>query len=305
MNIDKKGLIEIIQSSDKEELEFSSKTLTGLSNKSLTSLLQKLAKKMGETEVYVEVGVFQGLSLLSVAKVVPDKVCYGVDNFSQFDPEGINLSMVKSRAKEIGCKNYEVINKDFELALKSLSNSINGKEVGLYFVDGPHDYRSQLLCLEMIKPFLSSNAIIIIDDCNYLHVRQATADFCQLNPEFKVCFQTYSDGHPHNFKVDERDRWWNGVNLIIKDEENRFEGVQVPTDPERRIFFSDHLFMSGKMPEQIAEMNLMVSSLVKLDIIKFLRSTWKIWRKRNLQSNGRFGGRNTFSQNLKYDRITK
>ncbi|MBK7410887.1 MAG: class I SAM-dependent methyltransferase [Saprospirales bacterium] len=56
---------------------------------------------------------------------------------------------------EIGVFQYAtVINQDYEDALENLKTHIGEKKVGLFFIDGPHDYRSQLMCLLLIQPFL-------------------------------------------------------------------------------------------------------------------------------------------------------
>lgn len=301
-----KNILNHIESSQSGDLLFRHPELTGLSNTSLTSLLQRLSKCLDvEEEVYLEVGVFQGLSLLSVAKSAEEVTCFGIDNFSQFDPNNRNLRLVKSRAKNIDCDNYQIINLDFEKALADLSKFIGNKKVGLFFIDGPHDYRSQLLCLEMIKPHLSRNAVIVIDDCNYLHVRQASQDFLQLNKDFALLFQSYSDRHPHLIKEGERDQWWNGVNVIVRDPDIEFSRLNVPTDPDRKIFYVDHIYMSSKMPLLIGEINNLIVSITRLNLFQMLKSTRRIWKARKSPKTGKFSSRNTYSDNLQYEKLAK
>lgn len=68
----------------------------GLSGDKLVGALQRCAA-LDPSSAYVEVGVFQGLTLASVAAAAPAKSCFGIDNFSQFDPDGVNKSVVERR----------------------------------------------------------------------------------------------------------------------------------------------------------------------------------------------------------------
>ena len=91
-----------------------------------------------------------------------------------------------------------LIERDYEDALEALGNHIGDTKIGLYFVDGPHDYRSQLMCLLLATPFLSESAVIVVDDCNYPWVRLANRDFLISNPSFKLIFEAYTECHPGN-----------------------------------------------------------------------------------------------------------
>ena len=143
--------------------------LSGYSGEKVMGFLQRIAKELDvDKECYLEVGVFQGMSLISVAGVKSDLLCVGVDNFSQFDPDGKNKELVLERIGLNNIENIRLVEKDFEDALLGLDEHISGKMIGLFFVDGPHDYRSQLMCLEMVKPYLSENALIVVDDSNYI-----------------------------------------------------------------------------------------------------------------------------------------
>jgi hypothetical protein len=65
------------------------------------ALLQRLAAaRAGEASVcYAEVGVFQGLTMLSVALAAPGLACIGIDDFSILDPKGENLAVVPPARK--------------------------------------------------------------------------------------------------------------------------------------------------------------------------------------------------------------
>ena len=62
-----------------------SSVLTGYSGVKLMGSLQRLSKiLLDEENCYLEVGVFQGLTLLSTAMVNPKANFYGIDNFEVY-----------------------------------------------------------------------------------------------------------------------------------------------------------------------------------------------------------------------------
>ena len=200
--------------------------LGGLSGRATVGLLQRLVGLVEDRKslCYLEIGVFQGLSLLSVAIEHPEFACFGIDNFSILDPKGENLGIVQDRTRQLAATNAHLINRDYEAALEHLPEHIGNRKVAVFFIDGAHDYRSQLMALLLIRPYLSERAVIIVDDANYFDVRQSTRDFLVSHPEFKMVFESYSPGHPANLDDATREiheaGWLNGVNVLVLDHEN-------------------------------------------------------------------------------------
>ncbi len=62
------------------------KFLLGLSGNKLIGTLQQLAALLPVEKnlCYIEIDVFQGLTLLSVASACPNLPCYGIDNFAYY-----------------------------------------------------------------------------------------------------------------------------------------------------------------------------------------------------------------------------
>ncbi len=168
--------------------------LDGFSGEKLVGLMQRLPGLFAHDEnaCYLEVGVFQGLTLLSIAAANPNFKCYGIDNFAFFDPDGQNKGIIEKRIAKLNLSNAFLIEKDYEDALESLSIELGQTKIGVYFIDGPHDYRSQLMCLELALPYLTDHAVIVIDDSNYKHVRQANRDFLKIHPSYKLIFEAYT-----------------------------------------------------------------------------------------------------------------
>jgi hypothetical protein len=227
--------------------------LTGFSGKKMMGALQRFAAEFtDEKNCYLEVGVFQGLTLLSVGSVAKGDV-FGIDNFAFFDKDGKNQSIVEDRRSKLGLDNVHLINADYEDALHALEKHLNGRKISVYFVDGPHDYRSQLVCLLFAKPFLSENAVIVVDDSNYNDVRQATADFLVSHPEYKLFYQAYTACHPINMdkKTEEeaRNGWWDGINVIVRDKNNELKAEYPSTIRSRKLFEADQNTHSARFPE--------------------------------------------------------
>jgi len=202
--------------------------LSGFSGEKLIGTLQRLVGlTCNDTRAYVEVGVFQGLTLLSVASAHPEVMCVGIDNYSQCDPEGKNEAVVHERVANLGLSNVALVNDDFERALVNAEGWLEGRSIGVCFIDGPHDYRAQLIGLLYVERFLSERCVMVVDDANYPHVRQATADFLNARPEFALLMQAYTPAHPSNMTPDQKASavkgWWNGVNVIVRDPERRLE----------------------------------------------------------------------------------
>ena len=299
-----------IQKAEKGEIIFEDPLLSGLSGKKLICLLQQFATQLKNDDCYLEIGVFQGLTLLSVAKILNNHLAFGIDNFKHFDQNGQNFNIVKDRIEKLGINNAKIINEDYEVALNSLDNYLTGKKIGLYFIDGPHDYRSQLMCLLLVKPFLSKNAIIIVDDSNYHHVRQANCDFLLANPEFKLIFEAYSATHPHNLKGQEAEysllNWWNGINVMVNDPENQIAPLYPPTERERILFENDHLLHSSKYPEALPSVANLINVIKPFRPLKLIYRVIQLRKTiRQLPSRfiGKYDRRNTFSENLESVRL--
>jgi len=268
--------------------------LSGYSGKKLYGTLQRLAKEiLTEDTCYLEVGVYQGLTLLSTAMVAPERTFIGIDNFAFFDPEGKNKGIVEARTQTLGLTNTKLVNMDYEDALEQLDKHLDGKKVGIYFIDGPHDYRSQLMCLQLIQPYLSDDAVILVDDSNYRHVRQANRDFLFTNPSFKLIFESYTPAHPMNLRGEEKtaalEGWWDGINIIVKDSKDELERIYPPTLRSRTLYENEHLLQAAQYPEQILLAWEVIKKFRLFSILNLIRKPSKIF-------TGRFKNANTYSE---------
>ncbi len=245
--------------------------LNGLSGSKTVGALQRLAGLFANLSdaCYLEIGVFQGLTLLSVAGATPSLPCFGIDNFSILDPEGQNLGIVHDRIARLGCDNATLINLDFQDALLSLGDHIGARRVGAYFIDGAHDYRSQFVGLMFALPYLHDNAVIVIDDANYTFVRQSTHDFLVSHPEFKMVFEAYSPAHPANMDAITLARWesdWlNGVNILVRDPDRLLPDMLPPVTANRDLFVNDWLVHRHVLAELAPEALALAAAVIAGD----------------------------------------
>jgi hypothetical protein len=107
-------------------------------------------------------------------------------------------------------------NQAFEECLMVLRTS--GTSLGVYFYDGPHDYRSQLMGLLLAAPLLAERALVVVDDSNWPAVKQATRDFLTVYPECRVLFDLPTPGNCNP-------TFWNGLLVLAWD---RSSGRQHP-----------------------------------------------------------------------------
>jgi len=66
------------------------KNVWSMSTENIKFFINEAVRRLARDGVYFEVGVFHGCSLLSAALFNYSTRCIGIDNFSQFDPEGKN-----------------------------------------------------------------------------------------------------------------------------------------------------------------------------------------------------------------------
>jgi predicted O-methyltransferase YrrM len=169
--------------------------------------MNQLAQCLGENEVYMEVGTFQGGSL--VGSLLGNSArAVAVDNFAQFTDtntqerlmHGLELFGVKDRV--------EFYNQDFHEFFAD--PMVNGYAVGLYYYDGAHDVQNTLNGLELGFPHVVKDGIIVLDDTLY--------------PEVCIGLNQFLGNHPDEVKIlcsispneSWHPDWWNGTIMLQK-----------------------------------------------------------------------------------------
>ena len=300
-------IYELIKESEKLGPLVMGNGLTGTSSDVLVGALQRISKyqKSINDGIYLEIGVYQGLSLISVGKALNDSSVYGIDNFAQNDPESKNKSIFEERVRLNNFKNINLLNLDYEDALGNLKQYIGTKKISTYFIDGPHDYRSQLVCLLLAKKHLSDSAIILIDDSNYRQVRLATRDFIRTNTEFKLLYEAYTSCNPGNLSKENAGNvkldWGNGINILAYDPNNILETRYPPTLRNRIIYENERWIHGAKYGALAPEAVSLIQAVIDFQPFTALKRLVKvIINKRNVNSDliGKYNSMNTFSDEL-------
>lgn len=184
----------------------------GMTTASVMQLLNFAVECMEPSEIYCEIGTYMGASLIGAMIDRPEIHAYAVDKFSKFDPEGTNFNILTQNLSKFDLSDRVTFHKQDteEFFIKLRNGKKKPPKIGVYFYDGSHDYRSQLLGLLYVKPFLAKQALIVVDDSNSEKVSRANWDFIATHPQCRMLFNfpTPKNGH-HTF--------WNGIQVLSWD----------------------------------------------------------------------------------------
>ena len=123
-------------------------------------------------------------------------------------------------------------------------------KIGVYVYAGAHDYRAQLLALQLVKPLLAPQALIIAFGSKYSTVQQAHWDFLATTPQAQLLLELPATVHStwgegvQIFSWDiEQDHSYDGSGLIrnirsqivIEALINTYEQLELQTLPERLL----------------------------------------------------------------------
>ncbi len=171
-------------------------------------LLNLAVSYLDENEIYCEIGTFQGASLISALVNNPEKIAYAVDNFSEIDTEGENFDKLS-----INLENFNISDQVFfccqddEEFFRDLKNQHLAEKIGVYFYDSSQNYRSYLLGLLSVKPFISDYSLIIITNCQWHSCQQAVRDFLATNSEARLMIDFSQEDYV----------LWNGIQVLSWD----------------------------------------------------------------------------------------
>lgn len=185
----------------------------GMTTANIIQLLNFAVDCMEPDEIYCEIGTYQGTTLIGALLDRPGRMAYAVDNFSEFDREGKNQEKLQENLQKFNLENQVCFcNQDFEEFFLELREIEKENKIGVYLYDGAHDYRSQLIGLLLVRPFLAPKSIVIVDDANQRAVQQANWDFIAANPECELLLEMFTpgDGYP---------TFWNGIQILSWDVE--------------------------------------------------------------------------------------
>jgi len=173
----------------------------GLARENNLALLNLAASLLGAGESHVEVGSFEGLSLIA-AMLGNTGDFVGIDNFSLDDG---NRALLEANLRRYGLAGHAILEGDAFALLRG--GALGDRRVGVYYYDAAHDYRSQVRSLRLIEPYLADGALMIVDDTDWEQVARAMRDYLAGQPRAE-----------HLVTLDGKDRgqpwWWEGVQIL-------------------------------------------------------------------------------------------
>jgi len=163
-------------------------------------LINWFVEQMPADQCYLDIGTWQGFSLISGAVGNAGKQCIGVDDFSQTDGFTELINNI------VPYKNIFFWRGSYQKYFQQ-----HTKPIGVYHYDADHREDCQCYALMLARPFYQPGSIIIVDDWNWKHVKDGTNNFLKWNRDFKIVFEEHYGEKPIS-----ECNLWNGIAIIEK-----------------------------------------------------------------------------------------
>jgi Methyltransferase domain len=189
-----------------------------MSSLAVAAIINQGVRRMTPGSAFVNVGVWNGFSLLSGMAANPDTPCIGVDNFSERG--GPREAFLKRFERRRGPQHHFHY-MDYE---DYFANHHRG-QIGLYLYDGDHAYEHQVRGLQIAEPFFSDDCVVIVDDTNMTDPREGTLDFiAESDRDYELLLdsRTAENGHP---------TFWNGIMVLQATSTSEAAASTRPPDP--------------------------------------------------------------------------
>lgn len=165
------------------------------------AVLNTAVREMDPARAFVNVGVWNGFTFLAAMAGNGEKVCIGVDNFSEFGgPKQQFLERFVARRTP----SHRFFDRDY---VDFFAAGLD-RPLGVYLYDGEHSYENQYRGLMIADPFYADDAIVLVDDTNLDRAREATLQFTRDSRlEWEVVYErrTGAGRHP---------TLWNGLMVL-------------------------------------------------------------------------------------------
>ncbi len=171
------------------------------------AVLNACVSAMDVGELYVEVGTYQGGSLIAALRG-NERQAVGVDSFSEF-PRTNSVDITRRNLETFGVLDRVTLyNMGFQEYFAHVPADL---KIQVYYYDGAHDYKTQLAGMEAAWPFLQKGSIILVDDYTYPEVSRAINQFVVNHVgEIKFVFVMLPAGNTD-------DVWWNGCVVMRRE----------------------------------------------------------------------------------------
>ena len=163
------------------------KKVKGMTASNVMQLLNLAIACLEPGEIYCQIGCFQGASLIGALLEHPDQMAYAVDNSSEFNRWGDSYAQLLENLSSFNLDEQVIFcNQDVEEFFFELRASQFIEKIGLYFYDGAQDYRSRLMGLLLVEPFLADQALIVLSHCHWESTYQASLDYIASHPQSRL-----------------------------------------------------------------------------------------------------------------------
>lgn len=219
---------------------------------------------MAPDEVYCEIGCFQGGSLIAALLNHSDKRAYAVDNFSEFDTFGDSFERLAGNLAQFNLADQVLFcHQEFEEFFANLREIQPEEKIGVFFYDAAHDYRSHLLALLLVKPFLADQALIILSQSHWQTVNQATWDFLASHSQGQLLL---------DFSMPEQSQSWNGLQVILWDVNQNFSDDCLTLQQSRHANVIQSIYNLSEDERQKEVQNLYQKALANYSLNQFLEA---------------------------------
>ena len=184
--------------------------IPGMSSPRICHFLNRLVACMDPGEHYLEIGSWQGRTLLSAALGNRGRLCIACDKFRIFGRHtgfgyrarrALERNLAQSAGRRAAVHFYDMPSSRF-FRRRRFDGSI-----GVYFYDGDHSYRGTRQSIAAGAQRLSTRAVVLVDDWNVKRVRAGTFHGMR-DAALQILWHRGLEGD-HTEAT-----WWNGLGVF-------------------------------------------------------------------------------------------
>lgn len=182
----------------------------GMSGKKYRYFINNLVSLI-ERPVYLEVGTFLGSTTCAAAWNNSAQITC-IDNWSEFGGTKEEFLLNFNRASDSRCK-FSLYESDF----RKINFSALGVPANIYLFDGPHTFEDHFDGIVSALPALDERFILIVDDFNFVPVREGTLSALKHLHLREICaieIRTTTDGS-HAKQCNQFSDWHNGCYITL------------------------------------------------------------------------------------------
>lgn len=190
-----------------------------MSTAAIAMVINTAVRNMHPDHCYVNIGTWWGYTLFAGMLGNADKMCVGVDNFSEFGgpEEGFRklFTDLKSPAHSFHKMDY-----------RTYFLSRHNTPIGVYMYDGSHDYKNQMEGLRLAEPYFRPGTVVLVDDINWPDPYNASMKFfTESENEYRVILDVKTAGNCHP-------TWWNGLLVAVVERVTEPAGILQKEDDD-------------------------------------------------------------------------